>query len=116
MLGGTPEAFPSLATLVDPQGGVGAAADAPGALDKVMCHKPGKLQQAACFGVTENLLELLDVDPGFEIIFVNTDDAPHARISPVTLVVGLRNPRPPFHLTVGFSCAAGFATSAASRG
>jgi hypothetical protein len=37
MLGGAPEVFPSLATLVDPQSGVGSAADALGALDKVMC-------------------------------------------------------------------------------
>jgi hypothetical protein len=56
MFRGAPEEFPSLATLVDPQGGVGAAADALDAFDKVMCHKPGELQQAACFGVAENLL------------------------------------------------------------
>src|SRR5207244_2246655 len=103
MLGGAPEVFPSLATLVDPQGGVAAAADALGAFDKVMRHKPGELQQAACFGLTENLLELLDVDPWFEVIFVNTDDAPHAWISPVTFVVDLRQPRPPLRLTPAVS-------------
>src|SRR2546430_11961735 len=75
VLGGAPEALPGLATLVDPHGGVGAAADALGAFDKVMCHKPGELQQAACFGVPESVLELLSSDPWFEVIFVNTDDA-----------------------------------------
>src|SRR5207244_4588790 len=90
VLGGAPEALPSLATLVDPHGGIGAAADALGTFDKVMCHKPGELQQAACFGVTESVLELRSADPWLDVIFVNTDDATHARISPVTLIVGLR--------------------------
>jgi len=90
MLRSAPEVFPSLATLVDPQGGVGTAADAPGAFDKVMCQKPGELQQAARFGVMEHSLELLAVDSWFEVVFVDADDAPHVRISPVTLVVDLR--------------------------
>jgi hypothetical protein len=40
-----------------------------------MCHKSGEVQQAACFGVTKNLLELLDIDPRLEVIFVNADNA-----------------------------------------
>jgi hypothetical protein len=79
VLGGAPELFPSLSTLVDPDSGIGAAPEAFGPFDKVMCHEAGELQQAACFGVTEDLLKLNDVAPWFEVIFVNTDDASHAR-------------------------------------
>src|SRR5216683_509797 len=67
MLRSTPEVFPSRATLVDPQGGVGTAADAPGAFDKVMCQEPRESQQAARFGVMEHSLELLAVDSWFEV-------------------------------------------------
>jgi hypothetical protein len=95
MLGGAPEVFPGLATLVDPQSGVGAPAEALDPFDKVMCHKSGELQQTACFSVAESLLEVLDVDSWLEVILVNTDDTPHEPISPVILVFGWRQPRPP---------------------
>src|SRR5215472_6579265 len=85
MLRGTPEVFPSLAAFVDPHSGVGAATDALGTLHKVMREKPWELQQATGFGVTENLLELRDVDSRLELIFMNTDDASHTRTSPVDL-------------------------------
>jgi hypothetical protein len=43
MLGSAPEMFPSLATLVDPQSGIGAATNTLGSFDKVMGHKSGEL-------------------------------------------------------------------------
>ena len=90
MLGSAPEVFPSLATLVDPQSGIRAATNALGPFDKVMGHKSGELQQAACFSVPESLLEVPHVDSWLEIVFVNTDDAAHEPISPLRLVVGSR--------------------------
>src|SRR5262250_3578451 len=85
MLRGTPEVFPSLAAFVDPHSGVGTTTDALGALHKVMRDKPWELHQATGIGVTENLLELLDVGSRLELIFVNTDHTSHARTSPVDL-------------------------------
>src|SRR5262250_3339806 len=85
MLRSTPKVFPSLAAFVDPHSGVGTTTDALGALHKVMRDKPWELQQATGIGVTENLLELLDVDSRLELIFVNTDHTSHARTSPVDL-------------------------------
>src|SRR5215470_7801293 len=48
-----------------------------------MRNKSWELQQATGFGVTEHLLELLDVNSRLELIFVNTDDTCHARTPPV---------------------------------
>jgi hypothetical protein len=78
MLGGAPEALPDLTTLLDPERGIGATANAPGSFDKVMFHESGELQQAACFRVTESALKLANADLWLEVIFVNADDATHA--------------------------------------
>jgi hypothetical protein len=78
MLRGAPEALPGLTTLVDPDRGIGATANALGPSDKVMCHESRELQQAACFRITESALKLADADLWLEVIFVNADDATHA--------------------------------------
>src|SRR5437879_10653766 len=49
---------------------------------RVMCHESRSLQQAACFCVLG--MRSTDVDPWLEVIFVNANDATHARISPIT--------------------------------
>src|SRR5215467_7472299 len=59
-----------------------------------MRNKSWELQQATGFGVTEHLLELLDVGSRLELIFVNTDDTPHARTPPDNLLCACRPSRP----------------------
>jgi len=102
VLRGTPEVFPGRAAFVDPHGGVGTATDALGALHKVVRDKPWELQQATGFGVTKNLLELLDAGSCLELVFVNTDDTSHARRSPVNLLCACP-PSPPLGLTPALS-------------
>src|SRR5215475_8070390 len=94
MLRAAPEVFPCLAALVDPHGSVATTTDALGALHKVVRDKPWEQQQATGFGVTEHLLELLDIDSRLELIFVNTDDTPHARTPPDNLLCACRPSRP----------------------
>jgi hypothetical protein len=59
-----------------------------------MRNKSWELQQATGFGVTEHLLELLDVGSRLELIFVNTDDTPHAQTPPDNLLCACRPSRP----------------------
>src|SRR5262245_16702210 len=94
MLRGAPKVFPGLAAFIDPHGSVATTTDAFGALYKVLRDKSRELQQATGFGLTEHLLELLDVDSRLELIFVNTDDTPHARTPPDNLLRSCRPSRP----------------------
>src|SRR5262250_344308 len=81
MLWAAPEPLPSLTTFIYPHGGIGALANTFRPLDKVVGDQPRELQQASCFRVTQNSLEPLGFYASLQLIFVNTDDTAHPRIS-----------------------------------
>jgi hypothetical protein len=83
-----PEALPGLATLIDPHGGIGAAASTLDSFDEVVCDESREPQEVPCLGIAEKSLKLLGRDLRSEFIFMNTDDATHARNSPVTPAEG----------------------------